>query len=151
MYLTISARWGLTSLSISNESNFCRGSFCAKCTFGFWFCLSRVEKVNSIPLSTANKIGLLQRWKILRGILTRIQSSSVLSAKRDSYSSLNPQRNQIFNLSHTTSAHIKGHVTTRFFSTEGALFSASWKYPLYLLSPWGLGMMVNYRNTFLVD
>lgn len=70
MYLTISARWGLTSLSIPNEQNFCRGSFCAECTFGFWFCLSGVEEVNSFPLSTANKIGLLQRQKILRRILT---------------------------------------------------------------------------------
>lgn len=137
MYLTISTRWGLTSLSISNESSFCLGSFCAKCTFGFWFCLSGVEKVSSIPLSSANKICLLQR----RGIL--IQSSSVLSVGWDaSYSSLKPSNSDsnLESLTHNISTH-QGHDTTRFFSTERAsLFSGmvQWKYP-FLVEPMGAG------------
>lgn len=138
MYLTISTRWGLTSLSTSNESNFCLGSFCAKCTFGFWFCLSIVQKVNSIPLSTANKICLLQRWKILRGNIKGTINPDFFCFKCKGgwflffFKTLTEFKSQSPK-THNISTH-KGHDTIRFFSTERAyLFSGTlhWRYPLF--------------------
>ena len=83
----------LISASISNESNLCRGSFSAKCTFGL--CSDWVQEVSFILLITSNKMRFRQAMRRIlasgsRWFITQRENISVNKNLSRASEELNP-------------------------------------------------------------